>query len=72
MEASHQEEIDCWHLETKTLLEMSALEEMRSKLLSLSAVEIARVQSQANMEHLNEFKRLRTEMEASSALALEG
>ncbi len=40
-------------------------------LLSWTA-EIARVQSQANMEHLNEFKQLRTEMEALSALALEG
>ncbi len=43
LEASHQEEIDCRCLETKTLLEMSALEEMRSKLLSSSATEIAHV-----------------------------
>ena len=51
---------------------MSALEEMRSELVLLAAAEIARVQSQANMEHFDEFKRLCTEMEASSALALEG
>ena len=56
----------------KTLLEMSALEEMRSKLLSLLAAEIARVQSQTNMEHLDEFKQLHSEREALSALALEG
>ena len=72
LEASHQEEIDCWRLETKTLFEMSALEEMRSKLLLSLAVEIAHVRSQANMEHLDECKQLRTEMEALSALALEG
>ncbi len=72
MEASHREEIDCRRLETKTSLEMSALEEMRSELLSSSAAETAHVQSQANMEHFNEFKQLCTEMEASSALALEG
>ena len=72
LEASHREEIDRRRLETKTLLEMSALEEMRSELLSSSAAEIAHVQSQANMEHFDEFKQLCTEMEASSALALEG
>jgi hypothetical protein len=72
LEASHQEDIDRWHLETKTLLEMSGLEEMRSELLLSLAAEIARVQSQANMEHLNEFKQLRMEMEVLSALALEG
>jgi hypothetical protein len=72
LEASHQEEIDRQRLETKTLLEMSALEEMRSELLLSSAAEIAHVQSQANMEHFDEFKQLCTEMEASSALALEG
>ncbi len=43
LEASHQEEIDRWHLETKTLLETTALEEKRSKLLSSLAAEIARV-----------------------------
>jgi hypothetical protein len=72
LEASHREEIDCRRLETKTSLEMSALEEMSSEPLLLAAAEIARVQSQANMEHFDEFKRLCTEMEASSALALEG
>jgi hypothetical protein len=51
---------------------MSALEEMRSELLSSSAAEIAHVQSQANMEHFDEFKQLCMEMEASSALTLEG
>ena len=55
LETSHQEEIDCWRLETNTLLEMSALEEMRSVLLSLLVAEITRVPSQANMEHLDEF-----------------
>jgi hypothetical protein len=72
LEASHQEEIDRRRLEMKTLLEMSALEEMRYKLLSSLTAGIARVRSQANMEHFKEFKRLRTEMEVLSALALEG
>jgi hypothetical protein len=51
---------------------MSALEEMRSELLLSSAAEIARVQSQAIMEHLDKFKQLCTEMDVLSALALEG
>jgi hypothetical protein len=51
---------------------MSALKEMRSELVLLAAVEIARVQSQANMEHFDEFKGLCMEMEALLALALEG
>ena len=52
---------------------MSALEESRPEILSSpGAVEIARVRSEANKEHLNETERLRTEMLASSAHALEG
>ena len=53
LETSHREEIARLRLETKTSLEMSALEESRPEILSSpGAVEIARVQSEANSSRL--------------------
>ncbi|KAL3781677.1 hypothetical protein ACHAW5_010958 [Stephanodiscus triporus] len=58
LEASNREEIDRLRL---------ALEEMRSELLSSAAADIARVQSFAMKEHLDEIERLHSENETSSA-----
>jgi hypothetical protein len=64
---SHQEEIDCLHLEKAALhaLQMSAQEEMRSLLLLSLAAEKVRARSNPDKECLYEITRVKSELEAS-------